>query len=77
MPVEIRNRPKKGFGVPVGKWFKEKVLDINPEIVSPFVDIDYVKRLRSEHIAGKADWRTFLWAHLVLERWLKRPEFIN
>tara|TARA_B100000676_G_scaffold77387_1_gene76955 strand:+ start:16063 stop:17919 length:1857 start_codon:yes stop_codon:yes gene_type:complete len=70
LPVEILNRPKKGFGTPVGRWFKDSVLTINPAVLEGVVDTNVTKRLHKEHLEGKADWRNFLWAHFVLEKWL-------
>ena len=72
LPVEILTRPKKGFGAPIGRWFKEEVLTINPDALEGAVDTDVVKRLYKEHLEGRADWRNFLWAHFVLEKWLSR-----
>ena len=72
IPVEILNRPKRGFGAPVGRWFKDSVLTINPEILDGVVDTNVTRRLHQEHLEGKADWRNFLWAHFVLEKWLSR-----
>lgn len=72
LPVEILNRPKKGFGAPIGRWFKDSNLTINPDALEGFVDTDVTRRLYKEHLEGKADWRGFLWAHFVLEQWLSR-----
>jgi len=72
LPVDIIHRKKKGFGIPVGQWFKDKKLIIQPEALDGFVDTAFVKKLYAEHLAGKADWRNFLWAHLVLEFALAR-----
>jgi asparagine synthase (glutamine-hydrolysing) len=70
LPVEILNRKKKGFGIPIGQWFKDRSLEINPEALSSVMDTDFVKRLYREHLDGKADWRNFLYAHFVMENWL-------
>jgi asparagine synthase (glutamine-hydrolysing) len=72
IPEGILKRQKKGFGLPVGKWFQQQHLKIEPTALEGFVDTDMVKRLNSEHVQGKADWRGFLWAHFVLEKWIKQ-----
>jgi asparagine synthase (glutamine-hydrolysing) len=77
LPVEILYRRKKGFGIPIGQWFKEGSLSINPDALDGLVDTDFVKRIYAEHINGQADWRSFLWAHFVLERWMQQPLFTS
>ena len=77
LPVEILYRRKKGFGIPIGQWFKEGSLSINPDALDGLVDTDFVKRIYTEHINGQADWRSFLWAHFVLERWMQQPLFTS
>ena len=75
LPAEILYRRKKGFGIPIGQWFQERALSINPDALDGLVDTDFVKRIYSEHLNGVADWRSFLWAHFVLERWIQQPFF--
>jgi len=70
LPVQILNRKKKGFGIPIGQWFKDRSLEINPEALSSVMDTGFVKQLYQEHLDGKADWRNFLYAHFVMENWL-------
>ncbi len=70
LPVDILYRSKKGFGIPIGKWFKDQVVAIDPDALDGFVDTNHVKRLYQDHLKGKADWRGFLWAHFVVERWM-------
>ena len=77
LPVEILYRRKKGFGIPIGQWFKEGSLSINPDALDGLVDTDFVKRIYTEHMNGQADWHSFLWAHFVLERWMQQPLFIS
>ena len=76
LPAENLNRPKMGFGVPVGHWFRgplegflrETVLSdkaarrglFHPEVVRRYVD---------EHTAGRADYAHQLWTLLMLELW--------
>jgi len=77
LPLEILYRSKKGFGIPIGQWFQDGSLSINPDALRGLVDTDFVKRIYSEHRDGVADWRSFLWAHFALERWMQRPEFLR
>ncbi len=72
LPREIIVRRKKGFGIPIGQWFQQQSLRIDPDALDGLVDTEFVKRIYAEHINGKADWRNFLWAHFVLEQWMRR-----
>jgi len=65
LPPEIIHRKKKGFGSPIGPWFRTGRLAIkNP---APFVQ----GRVAS-HRAGKIDDRLFLWCEHVFEEWRAR-----
>ena len=75
LPPEIRRRPKMGFGVPIGNWFrtdlKQYVRDI---LLDPrarqrgYFEPKMVERLLSEHFSGYPhEYR--LWALLNLELW--------
>ena len=72
LPVEILYRSKKGFGIPVGRWFKQKSLEINPDALENFIDPVGIKKIYQEHLSGQADWRSFLWSHFVMERWMEK-----
>ena len=69
LPKNIRYRAKKGLGVPMGQWFKDSAIEINPDRFGGLLDTNVVRELQKEHMDGKADWRTFLWSHFVLEQW--------
>ncbi|MBD3420023.1 MAG: asparagine synthase (glutamine-hydrolyzing) [Chitinivibrionales bacterium] len=58
LPREIINRPKKGFGVPIGAWFKNGSIAI-PNI--SLINASFLKKQVAEHKAGKRDNRAFLW----------------
>ena len=63
IPDAIIDRPKKGFGMPIGSWLREGKFDFDS---TPFV----AKKLAA-HRAGKADDRLFLWCQWVLSNWMK------
>lgn len=65
LPTEIIHRKKKGFGSPIGPWFRSGRLATNSN--EPFVQ----KRTEA-HRAGRSDERLFLWCQLVFEEWKKR-----
>ena len=76
MPDAVLQRPKKGFGIPVAKWFRndlrELLLDLLAEarirrqgIFNPAE----VTRLVDEHLRGTKDHRKQLWTLLIFQLW--------
>ena len=82
LPGEILNKPKMGFGLPISKWFrsdlapvlKETLLDEKSTCRGLF-EQQMLKKMVNEHIEGRRDWSSRLWAFLFLELWFR--EFID
>ena len=75
LPPEILARRKKGFGVPLGAWFRGSLAPLLRETLAParieaggVFDPLAVQRLVNEHLGGRDHART-LWALFVFERW--------
>jgi asparagine synthase (glutamine-hydrolysing) len=66
LPSEIVHRPKKGFGMPIGRWFREGKFRFGP--VAGLHHAFAERKLR-EHLAGQVDERLFLWCYWLLEKW--------
>jgi asparagine synthase (glutamine-hydrolysing) len=71
LPHDILYRPKKGFGSPIGAWFKNQTLRLNPSETAG-LDESFVRRKISGHLAGRSDERGFLWNAYVLNSWKHR-----
>ena len=76
IPEPVLARPKQGFGVPINGWMLDRlgrfVEDrlLNSSIRRrDFFDYDFIKRLLSEHRAGKTNYSFFLWSLLNLSLW--------
>ncbi|MBE2180868.1 MAG: asparagine synthase (glutamine-hydrolyzing) [Chthoniobacterales bacterium] len=69
LPDEIIDRKKKGFGVPVGAWFRSGDMSIDPAAM-PCPSV--AARLLSEHSAGIRNHRLFLWNAWVYGEWKRR-----
>jgi len=78
LPREILTRPKHGFGVPLGQWFRG---ELRPRVESLLLDRprlarwlrpDAVRQMFAEHLAGKSDRGHQLWTLLTLEMWLRK-----
>jgi asparagine synthase (glutamine-hydrolysing) len=81
LPPAILSRPKHGFGVPLGAWFRG---DLRPLVhdtllssprLARFLRLDAVQALFAEHLSGRADRGHQLWTLLTLELWLRKHRF--
>jgi len=66
LPKEIIYRSKKGFGVPIGKWFSQQQLTIGDTSLLP-INQKVIKSKINEHEQRKVDQRAFLWNLWVLK----------
>ncbi len=76
LPEEVRLRPKKGFGAPVGPWLRgpaTHLLDDLPVQLSEWIAPRHMQRCIDEHRAGIADHRRRLWSAFMLASWLGGP----
>ena len=72
LPKEIIDRPKKGFGMPIGRWFSEGKFDFDPASAAPPLDPAFIARKLAEHRERRADHRLFLWSYWLFARWRQR-----
>ncbi len=79
VPDEVIDRPKKGFGIPVGRWLRNELREELLAALSPqriraggFFSPEYVQGLVHEHLEGRANHRKPLWTLLMFERWRER-----
>jgi asparagine synthase (glutamine-hydrolysing) len=78
-PRELFERPKSGFGVPVGEWIKgplrdwaESLLDTRRIRSEGWFDAGMIERRWREHLAGRRDSSGALWAILMFLAWLDK-----
>jgi asparagine synthase (glutamine-hydrolysing) len=79
IPDEIIDRPKKGFGIPLGAWLRGPLRDRIEEVVarSPLwsqgaLDGEVFAGWNRDHQARHRDASKPLWALLVLDHWARR-----
>jgi len=79
VPPELVDRPKMGFGIPLGEWIRgplrdwaEALLDEQRLREAGFVDAAVVRGAWAQHLAGTHNWQYLLWDVLTFEAWRKR-----
>ncbi len=79
VPAKNIHRGKMGFGVPVGKWFRDELKPLLKETLLSqkslrrgYFNSAVIKKMVYAHTEGKEDYVFQLWALLMLELWHKR-----
>ena len=78
LPDEIVSRPKRGFGVPLDRWFREDLGSYTASMlgagarVRGHVDGTALDRMLAEHNVGAHNHGHALWTLLTLELFLRR-----
>ena len=79
VPERLFERPKMGFGVPIGAWFRGKLKSLLLDYVSPEAlkregrfNPAVVDRCLKAHFDGANDYQHQLWALLMWEMWRER-----
>ena len=70
LPHDVLYRPKKGFGSPIGAWFKSGTLPAG-QIPPLGLEQEFMRRKANDHHAGRSDQRALLWNVYVLNQWAK------
>jgi asparagine synthase (glutamine-hydrolysing) len=74
LPPDVAKRGKTGFGVPLGRWFRDDLRELARDVLSTdrgWFRRDTVTRLLDEHESGRADHGHRLWCLLMLELWVR------
>ena len=76
LPVEVLERPKVGFRVPINEWFRGRLrgwlydLLLGPEsLTRDWYRREALGRLIDEHVGGRQNHEKLLWSLLNLEIW--------
>lgn len=77
VPQQLFDRPKMGFGIPLGDWMRGSLRDWAEDLLDErrlreqgLLNGQLVRRKWLEHLTGSADWGDFLWRILIFEGWL-------
>jgi asparagine synthase (glutamine-hydrolysing) len=79
VPAAVLARPKKGFGVPLARWFRAELAPLLRDVCEPgalrrggLFRPEAVQRLLDDHQAGRHDHRKKLYTLLVFLLWSRR-----
>ncbi len=79
LPPEILARPKRGFGVPIVKWFRgalkapmQELLGDRRFIERGWLDEGTVRAIVAEHLDGRRDHALPIWSLMTLELWARQ-----
>ncbi len=73
LPAEILYRPKQGFAIPLGQWFKRELKGMAQEVIletdDGILDKRFLKKIWDQHQKGYYDRSALLWATLMFRKW--------
>jgi len=79
VPRELVERPKAGFGVPIGEWLRGPLREWAEDLLSEsalarrgLMEPAPVREKMRQHLAGTHDWTPRLWSALMLQAWAGR-----
>jgi asparagine synthase (glutamine-hydrolysing) len=77
-PAQLFERPKTGFGIPVGQWIKGPLREWAEDLLDPaalrsqgWFDPEPIARRWRDHLSGRRDSTQALWAVLMFQAWLR------
>ncbi len=78
LPRDLLSRPKRGFGIPIDRWFRQDLRSYTDSMLGTgarlrqHVNGDQLDRLLAEHSGGASNHGHALWTLLTLEIFLRR-----
>lgn len=79
VPKQLIDRPKSGFGIPVGDWMRtalrdwvESNLSENQIKQQGILNAQYVSKIWDDHLEMRSDNTVKLWNILMLNSWINK-----
>jgi asparagine synthase (glutamine-hydrolysing) len=84
VPRKLVERPKMGFGMPVGDWLRDPLREWGEALLQParlaqqgFLDPQVVQKVWREHLSGRSNWQYHLWDVLMFQAWLEHQQTLR
>lgn len=81
LPDALIDRPKMGFGVPIGAWLRGPLRDWASELLNEqrlmregYLNSTLTRHIWEEHLSGVRNWEYLLWNVLMLQSWLSHRD---
>ena len=81
VPRQLIERPKAGFGIPVGQWLRgplrdwaEALLDERRLEQEGYLNPKPIREIWQQHLTGRHDWTVRLWTVLMFQAWLEESK---
>jgi asparagine synthase (glutamine-hydrolysing) len=79
VPRALIERPKMGFGIPIGQWLRsaplrewaEHLLDERRIEQAGYLYASPIRLMWKQHLSGDYDWTVRLWTVLMFQAWLE------
>jgi asparagine synthase (glutamine-hydrolysing) len=80
LPIEVFNKPKQGFGVPLNQLFKDELYDYIVNVLFDRERIDkqglynwnFIASLKNKILKGAAYDESMVWSLVMFQHWYKK-----
>ena len=79
VPTALIERPKVGFGAPIGLWLRGPLREWGESLINEsriknegFFNHKLIRKKWDEHISEKHNWQYLLWSVLMFQSWIEK-----
>ena len=77
IPTNLIERPKMGFGIPIGRWLRGPLKEWASDLLSQdsikkedFFNFEKIDECWQDHLKGNKNSSTSLWSILMFQEWI-------
>lgn len=81
VPKTLIERPKAGFGIPVGEWLRGPLREWAEDLLNEkrlhsegYLKPELIQKIWLQHQSGNYDWTPRLWSILMFQSWLENQK---